>query len=54
MVIVKEEYFVLVDGFVKFHGTFRACQKWCREIQWAQDAFNELIIVKVVADGKTV
>lgn len=54
MVNLKDEYIVLADGFVKYHGTFRACQKWCREIHWAHDAFKELIIVKVVADGKTI
>ena len=52
MVNLKDQYIVIADGFVKFHGSFRACQKWCVDIKWAQDAFKELIIVKVVADGK--
>ena len=46
------EYIVLADGFVKRRGTFKECKKWCDDIQWAHDAFKELIIVKVVADGK--
>ena len=54
MVNLKDEYIVLADGFLKHRGTFKSCQKWCRDISWAQDAFKELIIVKVVADGKTV
>lgn len=54
MVNLKDEYIVLADGFVKFRGNFRACQKWCNDIKWAHDAFKELIIVKVVADGKEI
>lgn len=54
MVNLKDEYIVLADGFLKHRGNFKSCQKWCREIQWAQDAFKELIIVKVVANGKEV
>lgn len=54
MVNLKDEYIVLADGWVKCRGTFRKCQKWCQEISWAHDAFKELIIVKVVADGKEV
>ena len=54
MVNLKDEYIVLADGFLKHRGNFKSCQKWCRDIQWAHDAFKELIIVKVVADGKTV
>ena len=52
--MVKEEYIVIADGFIKFRGAFKACQKWCRDIHWAHDAFKELIIVKVVANGKEV
>ena len=51
--MVKEEYIVLADGYEKHRGTFKSCQKWCLDIRWAHDAFKELIIVKVVADGKT-
>lgn len=54
MVNLKDEYIVIADGFIKFRGTFRACQKWCVGIKWAHDAFKELIITKVVADGKEV
>lgn len=54
MVNLKDQYIVIADGWVKFQGNFRACQKWCRDIHWAHDAFKELIIVKVVADGKEV
>lgn len=54
MVNLKDQYIVIADGWVKFQGNFRACQKWCRDITWAHDAFKELIIVKVVADGKKV
>lgn len=54
MVNLKDEYIVLADGFVKHRGTFRSCQKWCQEIAWAHDAFKELIIAKVVANGKEV
>lgn len=54
MVNLKDEYIVLADGFLKIRGSFKTCQKWCREIHWAHDAFKELIIVKVVADGKEV
>ena len=58
MIVGKEanfaEYIVLADDFVKYRGTFRACKKWCDDIQWAHDAFKELIIVKVVADGKAI
>lgn len=54
MVNIKDQYIVIADGWVKFQGTFRACTKWCQDISWAHDAFKELIIVKVVADGKTV
>ena len=54
MVNLKDEYIVLADGRVKHRGTFKSCQMWCREIQWAHDAYNEIIIVKVVADGKTI
>lgn len=54
MVNLKDRYIVIGDGWVKFEGNFRACQKWCRDITWAHSAFKELIIVKVVADGKEV
>lgn len=54
MVNLKDEYIVLADGWLKHRGTFRSCQKWCQEISWVHDAFKELIIVKVVADGKEV
>ena len=54
MVNLKDEYIVMADGFLKFRGNFKSCQKWCRDIYWAHDAFKELIIVKVVADGKEV
>lgn len=54
MVNLKDEYIVLADGWVKHRGNFRSCQKWCQEISWAHDAFKELIIVKVVANGKEV
>lgn len=54
MVNLKNEYIVIADGWVKFRGTFKACQKWCRDIHWAHDAFKELIVVKVVANGKEV
>lgn len=54
MVNLKDEYIVIADGFIKFRGTFRACQKWCADIRWAHDAFKELIITKVVADGKAI
>lgn len=54
MVNLKDQYIVIADGWVKFQGNFRACQKWCRNIHWAHDAFKELIIVKVVANGKEV
>lgn len=54
MINLKDQYIVIADDLVKFQGNFRACQKWCRDIHWAHDAFKELIIVKVVADGKTV
>lgn len=48
------EYLVIVDGFVKYRGSIRMCQKWCRDIAWAHDAFKELVIVKVVANGKEI
>ena len=48
MVNLKDEYIVVADGFIKFRGNFRACQKWCTDIKWV------LIIVKVVADGKEI
>ena len=54
MVNLKDEYIVIADGWIKFRGNFRACAKWCQDISWAHDAFKELIIAKVVADGKTV
>lgn len=50
----KDEYIVIADGFVKFRGTFKLCVKWCNDICWAHDAFRELIITKVVANGKEV
>lgn len=50
----KDRYIVIADGFVKHEGNFRSCQKWCRDTSWAHDAFKELIIVKVVANGKEV
>lgn len=50
----KDRYLVLADGFVKCEGNFKTCQKWCREIYWAHDAFRDLVIVKVVANGKEV
>lgn len=50
--MVKEEYIVLADGYEKCRGTFKKCQKWCNDIHWAHDAFRELLIVRVVADGK--
>ena len=53
MVNLKDEYIVIADGFIKFRGNFKACQKWSVDIKWAHDAFKELIVVKVVADGKT-
>lgn len=53
MVNLRDEYIVIADGFIKYRGTFKACQKWCVNLKWAHDAFKELIIVKVVADGKT-
>ena len=52
--MVKEVYIVLADGFEKYRGTFKLCQKWCNDIRWAHDAFKELIIVRVVADGKEI
>lgn len=54
MVNLKNEYIVIADGFIKFRGTFRACAKWCTDIKWAHDAFKEIIITKVVADGKEI
>lgn len=51
---LKDRYIVIADGFVKHEGNFRSCQKWCTEIKWAHDAFRELIIVKVVANGKEI
>ena len=54
MVNLKDEYIVIADGFVKFRGNFRSCQKWCNDIKWAHDAFKELIVVNVVADGKEI
>lgn len=54
MVNLKDEYIVVADGFIKFRGNFRACQKWCNDIKWAHDAFKELIITKVVANGKEI
>lgn len=54
MINLKDQYIVIADGWIKFRGNFRACAKWCQDIYWAHDAFKELIIVKVVADGKTV
>lgn len=51
---LKDRYIVIADGFVKHEGNFRSCQKWCRDIAWAHDAFKELIIVKEVANGKEV
>lgn len=54
MANLKDDYIVLADGWVKHRGTFRSCQKWCQEISWAHDAFKELIIVKVVANGKEI
>ena len=54
MVNLKDEYIVVADGFIKYRGTFKACQKWCRDIHWAHDAFKELIVVKVVANGKEI
>ena len=54
MVNLKDEYIVVADGFIKFRGNFRSCQKWCNDIKWAHDAFKELIIVKVVANGKEI
>ena len=54
MVNLKDEYIVIADGFIKFRGTFRACQKWCTDIRWAHDAFKELIIVKVIVNGKEI
>lgn len=47
-----KEYIVIADGFIKHRGTFKECKKWCDDIHWAHDAFKELVIVKVVADGK--
>lgn len=54
MVNVKDRYIVLGDGFVQCEGTFKYCQKYCKEMEWFHDAFKELIIVKVVADGKEI
>ena len=50
----KDEYIVIADGFVKFRGSFKLCVNWCNDICWAHDVFKELIITKVVADGKKV
>ena len=54
MVNLKDDYIVIADGFIKCRGSFRTCQKWCNDIKWAHDAFKELIIVKVVANGKEI
>lgn len=51
---LKDQYIVLADGWVKHRGNFRSCQKWCQNIKWAHDAFKELVIVKVVANGKEI
>ena len=53
MTVGKEVYVVMADGFEKKRGSFKECAKWCTDIRWDHDAFKELIIVKVVADGKT-
>ena len=54
MVNLKDEYIVVADGFIKFRGNFRECQKWCTDFKWAHDAFKELIVAKVVANGKEI
>lgn len=54
MVNLKNEYIVIADGFIKRRGTFRECQKWCREMSWLYEVFKEILIVKVVANGKEV
>ena len=51
---LKDQYVVIADGFIKHRGNFRSCAKWCQDIYWAHDAFKELIITKVVANGKEV
>jgi hypothetical protein len=48
------EYIVIADGWIKWRGSFKSCQSWCRNYSWVHDAFKELIIVKVVADGKAI
>ena len=50
----KYEYIVLADGFEKWRGTFKSCQAWCRNKSWLFEAYKELIIVKVVANGKEI
>lgn len=54
MTNLKDQYIVVRDNFVVYRGTFKQCVKWCREIQWCAEAYGELVITKVVADGKEV
>lgn len=52
--IVGKEYIVLCDGIVKLRGTFRECQKYCRDIYWAHDLYKEIMVVRLVANGKEI
>lgn len=47
-----EEYMVVADGFIKIRGSFKRCKQWCDQYEWMHDAFKEILIVKVVANGK--
>jgi len=48
------EFIVIADGWIKYRGSFKSCQAWCRNHAWVHDAIKELIIVKVVANGKEI
>ena len=50
----KETYMVVVDRRIVSTGTFKECIRYIRDLHWAVDAIEELLIVKVVANGKEI
>ena len=50
----KEKYMVVVDHRIVKEGTFKECVRYVRDLHWAVDAIQELLILKVVANGKEI
>lgn len=51
---MTEMYYVIINGSVRYSGTFKACVSYCRNNNWNLENADTIVITKVVADGKEV